>query len=186
MSDQRAQEIIGHAMKAGALKERNVIGVITGLMGAGKTCLLNRLFSLNIPTQYTSTGVSEKSRRALLHRIASISVGEWKLFTEEQIRIFLAPLIKSRMGENDIKRVAITLMKLLDPSFLAVESTGSVAPIEFSPTESKMVSLIKEAKELDIDVLELIHMIDTGGQPQLMEVMPSLVHNANLAIVVYS
>ena len=184
MSDQRAQEIIGHAMKAGALKERNVIGVITGLMGAGKTCLLNRLFSLNIPTRYTSTGVSEKSKCALLHRIASISVGEWKLFTEEQIRIFLAPLIKSGMGENDIKRVAITLMELLDPSFLAVESTGSVAAIDFSPTESKMVSLIKEAKELDIDMLELIHMIDTGGQPQLMEVMPSLVHNANLAIVV--
>ena len=150
MSDERAQEIIGHAMKAGALKERNVIGVITGLMGAEKTCLLNCLFSLDIPTRYTSTEVSEKSKRALLHRIASVSVGEWKLFTNEQIRIFLAPLIKSGMGDNDIKRVAITLMELLDPSFLATESTGSVAPIEFSPTELELVSLIKEAQALNI------------------------------------
>ena len=186
MSDERAQQLIGHAMKAGALKERNVIGVITGLMGAGKTCLLNHLFFDNIPPRYTSTGVSEKSRRALLHRIASISVGEWKPFTQEQIRKFLAPLIKSGMGENDIKRVAITLMELLDPSFLAVESTGSVDPIEISPTELQLVSLIKEAKALNFEVLELIHMIDTGGQPQLMEVMPFLIHNANLAIVVFN
>ena len=32
-------------------------------------------------------------------------------------------------------------------------------------------------------LLELVHMIDTGGQPELMEVMPSLIHNANLAMV---
>ena len=30
--------------------------------------------------------------------------------------------------------------------------------------------------------LEMVHMIDTGGQPELMEVMPSLIHNADLAI----
>ena len=32
-------------------------------------------------------------------------------------------------------------------------------------------------------VLELVHMIDTGGQPELMEVMPTLIHNANLALI---
>ena len=31
-------------------------------------------------------------------------------------------------------------------------------------------------------LLEMTHMIDTGGQPELMEVMPSLIHNADLAI----
>ena len=30
--------------------------------------------------------------------------------------------------------------------------------------------------------LEMAHMIDTGGQPELMEVMPCLIHNADLAI----
>ena len=35
-------------------------------------------------------------------------------------------------------------------------------------------------------VLELVHMIDTGGQPELIEVMPSLIHNANLAMVLVS
>ena len=48
-----------------------------------------------------------------------------------------------------------------------------------------MVSLVKTTsgpvREL---MLELVHMIDTGGQPELMEVMPSLIHNANLAVLV--
>ena len=48
----------------------------------------------------------------------------------------------------------------------------------------ELVSLIKEAQALNIDVLDLVHMIDTGGQPQLIEVIPFLIHNANLAIVV--
>ena len=48
-----------------------------------------------------------------------------------------------------------------------------------------MVRLVKEssgsASEL---LLGLVHMIDTGGQPEYMEVMPCLIHNANLAVLV--
>ena len=33
-------------------------------------------------------------------------------------------------------------------------------------------------------VLELIHMIHTGGQPEFMERVPCLIHNANLAVLV--
>ena len=33
-------------------------------------------------------------------------------------------------------------------------------------------------------MLELLHMIDTGGQPEFMENMPSYVHNCHLAVLV--
>ena len=33
-------------------------------------------------------------------------------------------------------------------------------------------------------MLELLHMIDTGGQPEFMESMPSFVHNCHLAVLV--
>ena len=33
-------------------------------------------------------------------------------------------------------------------------------------------------------MLEIVHMIDTGGQPEMMGVMPSFIHNANLAVLV--
>ena len=54
-----------------------------------------------------------------------------------------------------------------------------------SSVSKAMVSEVKQTanpkKQL---TLELVHMIDTGGQPELMEVMPSLIHNANLAVLV--
>ena len=44
-----------------------------------------------------------------------------------------------------------------------------------------MVPLVKSTAPTMPDnfVLEMVHMIDTGGQPELM---PSVVHNADLAI----
>ena len=53
-----------------------------------------------------------------------------------------------------------------------------------SPSCQKMVPLVKSTAPTMPDnfVLEMVHMIDTGGQPELMEVMPSVVHNADLAI----
>ena len=55
-----------------------------------------------------------------------------------------------------------------------------------SPSCQEMVPLVTSDTVEDLPkdlLLELVHMIDTGGQPELMEVMPSLVHNANLAMV---
>ena len=45
-----------------------------------------------------------------------------------------------------------------------------------------MVRLVKAAKGSEKPLLlELVHMIDTGGQPEFMEVLPCLVHHSNLA-----
>ena len=56
---------------------------------------------------------------------------------------------------------------------------------EVSPTCQAMVRLVKETSGSTSELLlELVHMIDTGGQPEYMEVMPCLIHNANLAVLV--
>ena len=62
-----------------------------------------------------------------------------------------------------------------------VETTTS------SPSCQKMVPLVQPTASptptvRDNLLLEMAHMIDTGGQPELMEVMPCLIHNADLAI----
>ena len=54
-----------------------------------------------------------------------------------------------------------------------------------SPTSQEMVKLVKDANTSKREMmLELIHMIDTGGQPEFMERMPCLIHNANLMVLV--
>ena len=73
LSDERAQEIVDNALEFCSLDMRNLVAVITGLMGSGKTWLLSRLFNQLPPEFYTSTGVAEQSLQGLLHHMANVS-----------------------------------------------------------------------------------------------------------------
>ena len=164
-------------------------------MGSGKTTLLHHLFGMAPPDLYTSTGVAEQSFRGLLHHIVQrLSAGAWKRINYQNILEFLAPLIRAGMNKARVDTLASNLMQSIDPSYVCNASCSSApsisgAMLEKSRTGREMVPLVKEASDAvatgppEEMVLELVHMIDTGGQPELMEVMPSLIHNANLAMV---
>ena len=180
-------------MESGSIPQRNVVGVITGLMGSGKTTLLHHLFGMAPPGLYTSTGVAEQSLRGFLHHIVLKSEDAWKHVSNEDIQKVLALLIEAGMKEADVKSLASVLMHSIyqdapvpilatavPPPSVPEESHTSqkiVPLISKPPSDSKLVSPSEDL------ILELIHMIDTGGQPELMEVMPSLIHNADIAIV---
>ena len=90
----------------------------------------------------------------------------------------------------------------LDPAPSSTSATASVPskteaslslikspplPWTKSPSCQEMVPLVQSTASAGLIVpdhlkLEMAHMIDTGGQPELMEVMPCLIHNADLAI----
>ena len=90
----------------------------------------------------------------------------------------------------------------LDPAPSSTSGTASVrskTEASLSPTKSpplpwtkssscqEMIPLVQPRASAGPIVpdhlkLEMAHMIDTGGQPELMEVMPSLIHNADLTI----
>ena len=220
-TDEDAQQKIDEAMESGSLQQRNVVGVITGLMGTGKSTLLCRLFGIDPPQLYTSTGVAEQSFRGLLHHTFRLSAGTWGHLSHSEIRELLAPLIRAGMNESDIDTLATNIFQegvtssssqqhIVPPfsirSYIwsrikrakhalscvdrCTQTQRSVTPpltstISNSPCCQDMVPLVKSTREnLPMDLLlELVHMIDTGGQPELMDVMPFLIHNANLAMV---
>ena len=69
----------------------------------------------------------------------------------------------------------------------SLSPTKSPLPWTKSPSCREMVPLVQPRASAGPIVpdhlkLEMAHMIDTGGQPELMEVMPCLIHNADLAI----
>ena len=188
-------------MESGSLKQRNVVGVITGLMGSGKTTLLHHLFGMAPPNLYTSTGVAEQSYRGLLHHIVRLSAGAWERITYKNIREFLAPLIRIGLNEARVDSLARSLMRSIDPSDVKKASSSSppttsheIPKVNESHTGKELVNLVRKPSDFtdtsadpaEEMVLELVHMIDTGGQPELMEVMPSFIHNANLALVLVS
>ena len=207
MTDEEALAIVEKALESGSLKQRNAVTVVTGIMGSGKTWLLSRLFRIKPPDLYTSTGVAEKSFRGLMRRIADIS--SFDLLTLDQIFEFLAPLFLAGIPAADIASLAqsFTAMQASEPSLPPSEETltsSSVSPLasppssspslldvssvevsEETPSSKAMKGLVRKAKSSkEALVLELLHMIDTGGQPEFMEVMPCLIHNSDLTILV--
>ena len=187
MSDQDAEVIVKKALESGSLKQRNVVVVVTGITWAGKTWLLSRLFRVKPPDQYTSTGVIEQAFRGLLRYIASIDA--WELLSSQKRFKILAQLHLS--GGISISNIASLSAKHIQ---LESEGTAQQLPIdvrmpleipESSRSSETMINLLHETKgSARSFVIQLLHAIDTGGQPELMEVAPSLVHNSNITIVV--
>ena len=102
LSDGKAQEVIDKALEESSIDIRNIVSVLTGLMGSGKTCLLSRIFNQPPPSVYTSTGVAEQSRRGWLHRMGSMSSScSWQPFSHENVLEFLALNFYQRFVPGD-------------------------------------------------------------------------------------
>ena len=236
-SEKVAQFLIDEAMELDTLHQKNVVGVITGPAGTGKTTLLHRLFGIEPPNCYTNTGAVGQWHHILHHSAAT-----WSCLSHSSICELLAPLIKARtkisdvdmpvtrhmIGEDQYTTSTSVSLQLCFPRFNGVSlpwtneimltlfyvwniiqrkmsSSTSNLPVPVSmttsssreiltiitsksPTCQEMVPLVKSPatptmEGLDDLQVELVHMINTGSQPELMEVMPSLIHNANLAMV---
>ena len=185
------------------------MAVITGITGSGKTWLLNRLFYRQPPDLYSSTGVAEQSFRGLLQHIGSVALGSWQLLSHENILEFLASHFCSEMPEANVLSLAAAVATSEPDAGTEGEPAALPSPIppsspasaplplspsqrpkprtlpQESPTSQAMVRLVKAAKGSENPLLlELVHMIDTGGQPEFMEVLPCLVHHSNLTVVV--
>ena len=278
---------------------RNIISVLTGLMGSGKTCLLSRIFNKPPPSVYTSTGIAEQSLRGWFHHIGSISSSTLEPFSHDRTLKYLAdhfyqsfnpadtvherttndhnssPVISTEntmplqtatpsssvstlsdktatlacdvpvqtatpstvpettaacalsfttatsypslttIPDQTSSQTSTIAATFPDPSTSHFSSTATMlddlTSTSFSPvtdavtstssslaaaasttthvtrseTSQSILRLVKAPKGSQSPTrLELIHMIDTGGQPEYMENMPSLIHSCHLAVLV--
>ena len=113
---------------------RNIISVLTGLMGAGKTCFLSRVFNQIPPSLYTSTGVAEQSCRGLFHHTGTMS--SWELFSHQKILEYLAHLFHQDLPPADMARLALEIASL-DP---AAGDGPLPLPAPPTPTPSSLTS----------------------------------------------
>ena len=185
--------------------------MIVGIAAAGKTTVLCRLFRKKLPERYTSTGVAEQSLRGLLHRVAQI--GSWKFVSQDQILQFLAPLLLAGVSKSHIVSLAKSLaeedvgepstspsddmpshsqpplVSSAPPAATATQSAphspATATKDEKSHAKEVMACHLRSSSASKEDtVLELIHVVDTGGQPEFMEVMPYLMHNSHIIALV--
>ena len=217
ISDEEARTIVQKAKQSGSLKQRNIVAVVTGVMGAGKTSFLRRFFKKGIPDTYTSTGVTGEAYRGIMRHVANIRTLEY--LPRGRILQLLAPFLKMGVPEGDVDALAQIFLDTrsdASSSHHSPSTTPSVPGFHVHPkatfTQTQMptdpsscysdvasqpeprlqsqvtfsqkqpTSLVQTKPKSE--VLELIHMLDTGGQPEFMDTMPSLVHNSDLTILV--
>ena len=206
VSDKKAEAIVKQALESGSFKQRNVIAVIVGLMGSGKTWLLSRLFGIEPPDCYSSTGVANPSVRGLLHHIANLAFGSWELLPEQSVLGLFAPLLSAGIYNtkpalldapfaesgnmpNLENMGSTTVISVSQPPL--PHSSGNVAQAIFRPGPERsyasktLVELVCDTKGSKRSfVVELLHMIDTGGQSEFMEVLPCVIHHSNPTVLV--
>ena len=179
MSDEVAQGIIDQALsrESVSVNKKSVVVAITGLMGSGKTTLMNRLFNTwqggNRRITMSTLSIASYSFRFRRHPWREDNV-----VTYENITKFPLPLPKrSRTLDHD--------------EFTIINNLWPLPKGESSPFRSSRLSLSTKQVRSTSDPahkseVDLVHMIDTGGQPALMELMTSLVHNTNFVVLVHN
>ena len=171
-------------------QQKNIVVVITGLMEAGKTTLLHWLFGKPPPREYESTGIAERPWQAHF-----LDTKEFRLL-ELKDRLELVAIVKkvkpSKSTEEVEENHNIKTSTKLNPNTSSEVSQQLESSEESSTGKEDTTALsIKEVAEIMRNnpgkwcaKLELVHMIDTGGQPESLEVLPCVIHNANIILLV--
>ena len=112
----------------------------------------------------------------------------WELLSQEDILEFLAPLLKAGLTKANIVSLAKTFTEVEAPVAFPspAHSHASVTrpQLEKSYASQAMTSLVKTVKDpKKAFIVEFLHLVDTGGQPEFIEIMPSLIHNSNLTVL---
>ena len=256
MSVEEAESTVQRLLKEeGKFKQKNIVVVLTGLMEAGKTTLLHRVFGKDLPQRYNSTGVAEKSwwgvsmipssstdpgveawcarglkqytvdmkefqllesPKDLLELVAQIKLvyldtqydsdAKPKTHTntaqdsEETSSVMDEELTENKLRDEEHKAVpsksivevpADELQLHPDTSLGLVEPTETNAHVQGeshagnkSLSMNKLVNMVRMYPNKCYVELKIVHLIDTGGQPECLEVLPTLVHNSDLILLV--
>ena len=201
MTIEEAKSILKEMLqKEGTFKQKNMVVVLTGLMGAGKTTLLYRLFGKEPPAEYNSSGVVERSWRGLTQYI--LDMNKLQLLDNHEDIFELVARVKKTLGKNELgndndKTDEVKHDDKTDKSKHVEhdDKTDEInngdkteikhdEKVDQSCSFDEMVRKIRENPEECHGELEIVHMIDTGGQPECLEIMPFLIQNANLILLV--
>jgi GTPase SAR1 family protein len=197
VSKKEAESIVKQLIqKEGKFEQKNMVVVITGLMEAGKTTLLHKLFGEIPPSEYKSTDTIEQPWRCVANYTVCVD-GEkgFKLLkNEDMFKVYITKLPSKKDVEESrsLHRFTtgfVNFIRFFFVNFLRffLQTPSEPRPVmnlsSFTSVE-KAVDVVSKHPDKFSGELEFIYMIDTGGQPECLEILPSVIHNANLVLLV--
>ncbi|XP_065892496.1 uncharacterized protein [Dysidea avara] len=178
----------------------------TGSAGAGKTSFLNLLNKRKFISHHHSTGVVESEHVLTVKQAGMVESGSESKWVELDHENMLAQLNKLLSNEDTKENTTISktisLPNLQDPSVNPDATTSKVSSKTMSlinlqsPPSSLNVKEKKCAVEDDIasaqsdwvpslgEVWNMINLLDTGGQPEFVSLLPAVSSSISLTFIV--
>ncbi|CAI8036381.1 Serine/threonine-protein kinase TNNI3K [Geodia barretti] len=200
--------------KEGEFRQKNMVVVLTGLMEAGKTTLLCKILKEPLPDKYSSTGAAERAVRYHIVDMKDLKLLKnpedmfelvtmvkkettKKSTTKEELKDSTAAPVTKRVEESianlaheEASSVNVIGHETTEPvagsnEIITTYNAGSDSTLSNkSPSLREYVDMVRKNPNEYYGELELLHMIDTGGQPECLAVMPTLIHHADLILLV--
>ena len=152
-----------------------------------------------------STGVVMEGVRDISHDIIQAGLDEWFQMSPKKMKELLAKAIREGVFIGDLAEIVKGYIGRLQEMQLNPVDTANSASVptessssntttsiyppsplpQISTTQSELATLIEKCPAAQkIIELQLLHFVDSGGQPQFHEVLPAFIHNTALIILV--
>ena len=170
-----AKQQLDEAMKEGSVDYQGIDSVLVGIAGAGKTHVLAMILDENLPDQRVSTPCT----RPPVRTIAQVTVNED------------CGVLERVEGEKYFSIVTDTVREVassLPPTFHS--PMVSHVPRSMRKLEEKIIQCLQRNNSNSLQTCKLLNklrwnrLMDSGGQPQFLEVIPIFLHHISLVIFV--
>ena len=194
------------ALKSGYVIINTTKCTFVGPPGSGKSTLLSLILDpTSEPVRRHSTPVAEKAVQATTSCAKLVStdpvdpLGTWVAFDSERMIDVVSNSVKKKHYHNETHSTATSALS--HQSKATGTDIASSTPTSSGTTSSKAdknavrsrlqskLDLLKAARGRKTNVsfkeIDLIYLVDTGGQPQFQEIVPLFVRNASVNAVVF-
>ena len=209
MSNFDARKLFSDAMEKGYVTSRSVVIVLVGIAGSGKSSFKRVALNLPLQDKRVSTPLAEAAIRSTSMSRAIIGGDsdkvEWEVVTPERLLIMLADAIKigvpNQTAEESSKlHTEEHFSSILSPT-TNYEKSDSIARSdpdkqlsepdmnlhdsddEFELEDDNLLPLISQSKgSKRLFGVHWVYIIDTGGQPQFLQLLPAFVKNISSCV----
>jgi len=164
--------------------------LLYGAAGSGKTCTKDMIAGDPPPEKRHSTAVAV--RPVTIYRV-SIEGAEWaKLTTQEERKSFLArmlftfvPDIENRLHAT--QQESRTTLSSSDFSVTSKEPSDSDKMLESITTDKDLVEVMGQLSNSTdpLTSIRILHIVDSGGQPQFHEILPIFLRQLSFYVFVF-
>lgn len=154
--------------------------VITGPPEAGKSSLKRRLHDQTLPQTYWSTGIANSPdvvfAKSVTQQSSSLSSNAW------------SPRTPQELSQSLITSACSTIHELIEESVPPLSAEDPTTDIHVPGINVIALKKLNEAAKgysQSEGVTSLLSIIDTGGQPELRELLPAFITGPAINIIVF-